>query len=150
MCGIEDMTLTNPNYHRAYDTFSTLNMDFALLVARASIATVAMLAQPFESPAPPATITVQSQLAGTLFMRAKTAYLTWSAPPGATAYNVYRTTTSRSGYQRLNRTPLTTTSFADRFLPATVTYYYVVASLDGGGNEGNYSKEAVLAGATIR
>jgi len=148
LCGIEDANPSNPNYHRTYDTFSTLNMDFASAVARASLATIAMLAQPFATPAPPSAVTVQSQVLGTMFMRATTAYVTWSAVPGAASYNVYRTTTSRAGYVRTNRTPVTGTSFADRFLPAGVTYYYVVASVDGNGNEGNYSKEIALAATT--
>jgi hypothetical protein len=148
MCGIEDANPSNPNYHKTYDTFGTLNMDFASAVARASLATVAMLAQPFVTPAPPSAVAVQSQLVGTMFMRATTAHVTWSAVPGAASYNVYRTTTSRAGYVRANRTPVTATSFADRFLPPGVTYYYVVASVDGNGGEGNYSREAVLAATT--
>ncbi len=149
VCGIEDANPSNPNYHKTYDTFSTLNMDFATSVARASLATVAMLAQPYVSPAPPALVNVQSQVVGTMFMRARTAYLTWAAVPDAATYNIYRTATSRSGYQRVNRTSVTSTSFADRFLPPDGTYYYVVASVDANGNEGNYSKEVVLAGSTL-
>jgi hypothetical protein len=148
LCGIEDANPTNPNYHKPYDTFSTINIDFETAVARASLAAVATLAQPFVSPQPPVNVKVQGQVIGSLFMRARTGYLSWTAVPGAAAYNVYRSTTSHASYQRINRTPVTAASFADRLLPVDGTYYYVVTSVDGNGNEGNYSQEVTLAGTT--
>ncbi len=143
LCGIEDYNTPNPNYHKTYDTFSTLNMDFETSTARAALATVALLAQPYAWPPPPANVTAQAHTIATVFMRAKSAYLAWTPAPGAAGYNVYRSTTSRGAYQRVNRTPVTTTSFADRLL-SIGTYYYVVASVDGSGNEGNYSQEVIV------
>ena len=148
LCGIEDASPTNPNYHKTYDTFATIDMDFETAAARASLATVATLAQPFLSPAPPVNVKVQGQVMGSVFMRARTGYVSWSAAPGAAGYYVYRSGTPHAGYQRLNRSPLTATSFADQFLPTGGTCYYVVTSVDGNGNEGNYSLEVALAGAT--
>ncbi len=150
VCGIEDASPTNPNYHKTTDTFSTINMDFETAVVRASLATVAVLAQPFVSPQPPADVKVLGQVIGSLFLRARTGYLSWSAAPGAAAYHVHRSTTSRGPYQRVTPTPVTVTAFTDRFLPADGSYYYVVTSVDGNGNEGNYSQEVILAGISAR
>jgi len=144
VCGIEDANPSNPNYHKPVDTFSTLNMEFATSVTRASLATIAALAQPFAMPQPPSTVTAGTQVVASLFMRAKTAYVSWTPASGAAAYNVYRGAISRGSYTRVNGTPITGTTFVDRLMPADAVYYYVVTSVDAKGNEGNYSAEAAL------
>jgi fibronectin type 3 domain-containing protein len=53
--------------------------------------------------------------------------LTWSAPDGATSYNVKRSTTSGS---ETTATNVTTTTFTDTGLVNGVTYYYVVSALN--------------------
>ncbi len=146
MSGIEDVNVPNPYYHKTTDTLSTLNRDFMTSVARASLATVAALAQPSAWPPPPANVVMQSQTMGSLLLRARSAYLTWSPAAGAAGYHVYRSTASRGSYQRVTTSPLTTTSFADRLVSGTASYYYVVTSIDGNGNEGNHSNEVLLAG----
>lgn len=140
----EDANPTNPNYHKTYDSFGTLNMELESAATRASLAAVAALAQPFVSPPPPATVTARVQVLGTLFLRAKTAYVNWSDAPGAAGYNVYRSSLSRGPYQRVNRAVVTTTSFVDRFLSPGPTWYYVIASIDALGSQGNYSAEVTL------
>jgi hypothetical protein len=144
VCGIEDANPSNPNYHKTYDTFSTLNMDFETAVARASLATIAALAQPFVSPQPPSTVKADVQVVASLFLRAKTAYVSWTAAPGAAAYNVHRSPVSRGPYTRVNRTPIAGRTFVDRLMPAGAVYYYVVTSVDANGHEGNYSAEVAL------
>jgi len=46
LCEIENEDTSNPYYHRTTDTLSTLNMDYATRVARATLAAVAELARP--------------------------------------------------------------------------------------------------------
>jgi hypothetical protein len=144
LCLIEDTTLHNPNYHKVTDLLDTLNMDFATSVTRASLAVVADLAQPFQALQPPTTVTARQLINRSLFSRAKTVYLQWTPGSGrVTGYNVYRTTTSRQGYRRINPALVSTSSYADRFLDPRIAYYYVVTAVDDQGNESNYSQEVV-------
>lgn len=46
LCGIENEDSQNPYYHKTTDTLSTLNMDYAASVTRATLAAAADLAQP--------------------------------------------------------------------------------------------------------
>jgi hypothetical protein len=146
LCGIEDANPSNPNYHKPSDTFATINVDFEAAVARASLATVATLAQPYGLLPPPQNVRAQAHTMASALLRARSAYLTWSATPGAAGYFVYRAMTSHGPYQRVNSTPATATSFVDRFLRADATYYYVITSADTSGVEGNYSVEVSVGG----
>ncbi len=69
--------------------------------------------------------------------------LSWSAVGGAVGYNVYRSTTSGSGYVKINgATPVTGTAYVDQNTVPGSTYYYVVTSIDSEGHESTYSAEA--------
>jgi hypothetical protein len=57
-------------------------------------------------------------------------------------YNVYRSTTSGSGYSKLNSSLLTSSNYSDGTAAAEGTYYYVVAAVDIYTNESGYSNEA--------
>ena len=60
------------------------------------------------------------------------AQLTWNSSPGATSYNVKRsTTTNDSDFTVV--TNLTSTSYTDSGLTNNLTYYYVVSSVNAGG-----------------
>ena len=140
LCGIEDSD--NPYYHKTTDTFSTLNMDFTTSITRAVVAAAADLAQPTYSVPTPTGLRAQSQVSSSLFDSIKTAYLDWDAVSKPVAgYNVYRTTTSHAGYQKLNSSPLADPSYVDRGLDPGTTYYYVVTAVDGEGRESNFSQE---------
>ncbi|MGD0552154.1 MAG: cellulase family glycosylhydrolase [Sedimentisphaerales bacterium] len=56
-------------------------------------------------------------------------------------YNVYRSTTSGSGYVKLNSSPLTSSEYSDVNVSSETTYYYVVTAVDVGGLESVYSGE---------
>jgi hypothetical protein len=56
-------------------------------------------------------------------------------------YNVYRSTTSGSGYGKLNSILLTDSNYIDDINTTDVTYYYVVTAVDTLSNESNYSSE---------
>jgi fibronectin type 3 domain-containing protein len=70
--------------------------------------------------------------------------LNWNdnTDPDLDGYNVYRSTTSGSGYVKLNTVSLVTSStYTDTNLTAGETYYYVVTAVDEGENESPYSNE---------
>lgn len=60
------------------------------------------------------------------------ASLSWTASPGATSYDVLRSTTSGSGYA-LVQSGITTTSATDTGLSNGTTYYYVVQAVSSTG-----------------
>src|SRR3954453_22513462 len=66
--------------------------------------------------------------------------LSWKGEFKAASYNVYRSPVRGGGYVKIGSTK--TTSFTDSTVTNGTTYYYVVRSVDGLGNEGENSKEA--------
>ena len=56
-------------------------------------------------------------------------------------YNVYRSTTSGSGYSKLNSSLLTGSDYNDPNVSYGTTYYYVVTATDTNSNESVYSGE---------
>jgi hypothetical protein len=147
LLGIDDYPVRNPYYHSIQDMLHTLNMDFATAVTKASLASAAELAQPTGGAGShpiqsPTGLQARSRISSSLFSSVKSVYLTWNAPPGAVrGYNVYRTTTSRSGYQKINSSLVTQTSFNDLFLNPDVWYYYIVTAVDDQDRESNPSIE---------
>ena len=72
-----------------------------------------------------------------------TAKLAWNASGGGVpvvGYNVYRSTTSGFGYQRLAFT--NQVGFTDATVAGGATYYYVVTAVTSYGTESSYSQEA--------
>ena len=57
-------------------------------------------------------------------------------------YNIYRSTTSGSGYTQLNGALLTSSSYVDDTAANGTMYYYAVTSVDTNNNESEYSVEA--------
>ncbi len=55
--------------------------------------------------------------------------LTWKAVPGATEYQVYRSTQQNSGYKKINTT--TSTSYVNTGAKAGTTYYYRIVAVKG-------------------
>ncbi|MCP4752511.1 MAG: DUF1566 domain-containing protein, partial [Proteobacteria bacterium] len=72
------------------------------------------------------------------------AVLVWSSntEQNLTGYNVYRSTTSGSGFVKRNATPVTDSIYADQGLSNGTTYYYKVSALDSFAIEGALSSEA--------
>lgn len=64
--------------------------------------------------------------------------LTWHASPEANFYCVYRSTVSKSGYQKIGTSP--TPNFKDAPVPSGATFYYVVTAVSDKG-ESKYSSE---------
>jgi hypothetical protein len=83
-------------------------------------------------------------LSGTgVFASAHTVNLVWaaSASPNVTGYNVYRSTTSGFGFQKINGAPLGQTSFTDAAVASGQTYYYVVTATTASGVESSNSNQ---------
>ena len=86
-----------------------------------------------------------------------TASMTWAASAGSengntfdpstendvVGYNVYRSTTSGSGYTQLNGAPITAAGYSDATVSAGNTYYYVVKAVDCAANESTVASNEV-------
>ena len=72
--------------------------------------------------------------------------LNWTASPsqGVTGYNVYRSTTSGTGYVKINSSPVGGLSYTDSTVLNSTTYYYVTTSVDNSGDESTYSQEVQM------
>jgi fibronectin type 3 domain-containing protein len=70
--------------------------------------------------------------------------LTWTASvsPNISGYNVFRSTTSGTGYVQINTGLVTTTSYTDSNVTAGQTYYYVTTAVDTSNNQSGYSNQA--------
>jgi hypothetical protein len=72
-----------------------------------------------------------------------TVALTWTASTSVVSgYNVYRSTTSGTGYVKLNGTLVPAVDYSDSSVVNGTTYYYVTTAVDAGGDESGYSNEA--------
>jgi fibronectin type 3 domain-containing protein len=71
--------------------------------------------------------------------------LTWTAPPGAASYNVYRGTTPGGEGASPVATGITTTSFIDMGLTDGATYYYRVTAVNAGGEGGKSAEVSATA-----
>src|SRR3989442_1093601 len=68
--------------------------------------------------------------------------LSWNpSPSAAVSYNVYRGTQSGGSYQKLNSSPVSTTTYTDNSVLAGQTYFYVVTAVDSRNVERVHSNE---------
>jgi len=69
--------------------------------------------------------------------------LSWQASTSVVSgYNVYRSTTSGSGYVKINSSLLGGLAYTDSNVQSATTYYYVTTAVDSSGNESTYSNQA--------
>jgi len=69
--------------------------------------------------------------------------LSWTASTSTVSgYNVYRSTTSGSGYSKLNSSLVPSVSYTDTTVQNGTTYYYVTTAVDSNGDESTYSNQA--------
>jgi len=72
-----------------------------------------------------------------------TVALNWNASTSTVSgYNIYRSTTSGSGYVKQNSSLVAGVTFTDSSVQNGLTYYYVTTAVDAGGTESVYSNEA--------
>ena len=79
---------------------------------------------------------------------AVTVQATWNANSEAdlAGYNIYRSTTSGTGYQQLNSALIIGTAYNDDIGDNVEdTFYYVVTAVDDSNNESGYSNEASIS-----
>jgi fibronectin type 3 domain-containing protein len=68
--------------------------------------------------------------------------LSWTASTSTVSgYNVYRGTVSGGPYTKINSALDTTTSYTDSTAQATLTYFYVVTSVDSTNVESAFSNQ---------
>ena len=69
--------------------------------------------------------------------------LAWTAStsPDVIGYNVYRSSTSGSGYSKLNSSLVTETTYSDTVVQAGQTYYYVTTAVNSSYEESSYSNQ---------
>jgi len=71
------------------------------------------------------------------------ATLGWTASTSTVSgYNLYRSTTSGTGYAKVNTTLITGLSYTDNSVEGSTTYYYVATSVNSSGVESTYSNMA--------
>ena len=58
-------------------------------------------------------------------------------------YNIYRSTTSGSGYMKLNFTVVVDSNYIDDTAASNETYYYVVTAVDTSWNQSGNSNEVI-------
>ncbi|HKD49574.1 MAG TPA: choice-of-anchor D domain-containing protein [Candidatus Acidoferrum sp.] len=72
--------------------------------------------------------------------------LTWNASASTVSgYNVYRSTTSGSGYVKINSSLVSGLTYTDSDVTSGTTYYYVTSAVDSSGSESAYSNQASAA-----
>jgi hypothetical protein len=73
----------------------------------------------------------------------QTVSLNWNnnSEPDINGYNVYRSTTSGSGYAKINGSLLSSSDYIDNSAINGTTYYYVVTAVDTSSNESGYSSQ---------
>jgi len=116
----------------------TFSVIFAPTTAGSSAGTVTVTSNATGSPA---TITLSGTGVTTV---THTVNLSWTASTtsGVAGYNVYRSTTSGTGYVKLNGALVTLVNYADNSVANGTTYFYVTTAVDGSGNESTHSNEA--------
>ncbi len=74
-----------------------------------------------------------------------TVALSWlaSVTTTVTGYNVYRSTTSGSGFVRINSSPTALLVYTDSAVANGTTYYYVTTSVDSSGLESVFSNQVI-------
>ena len=78
--------------------------------------------------------------------------LYWSQNPESdlSGYNVYRSTTSGSGYQKINNSLISQSEHTDKQVAENKAYYYVVTAVNTSGRESGYSNEVEVIVGKIK
>jgi len=72
-----------------------------------------------------------------------TVSLSWIASTSSVSgYNVYRSTTSGSGYVKINSSLVSVLTYTDSNVTNGTTYYYVTTAVDSTGTESAFSNQA--------
>ncbi|MFA7486186.1 MAG: hypothetical protein WCZ89_09190, partial [Phycisphaerae bacterium] len=124
----------NP-YNAADRNFYDLHLDYTNLEVYLN----SLVEADLEAPAIPTGLTATAGDA--------TVYLEWNdnTESDLAGYNIYRSTTSGSGYVKLNSPLLANSNYTDNAVANGTTYYYVVTAVDTSYNESDFSDEEPAA-----
>ncbi|HMA54119.1 MAG TPA: hypothetical protein VKT17_06630, partial [Acidobacteriota bacterium] len=133
------------------------DLDFLARSTRASVGLLAELAQPIRTgyPQTPGELHGRWLTYRSLFNRLDAVRLSWPGQADAAGYNIYRTTTTRADYVKLNELPVAGTSFTDDEVvweshsSVEQPYYYVLTAVGPTGLESNRSREIIPAEAWV-
>ena len=93
---------------------------------------------------------VPENLDGSYDSNATEIELTWEATdPDINHYNAYRSTTSGSGFSKINTSNISSKSYIDDSVSEGETYYYKASSVDSSGNESDLSDEISVAAKDV-
>jgi hypothetical protein len=118
---------------------SITNNTFTYTIPKTSVCHIVLRAQSeFTPPAAPTGLTAIRSVINVL--------LDWNnnTESDLASYNVYRSTTSGTGYIKLNGTLLTASSYFDDSTTSGQTYYYIVKAVDTSWNESGASSEQAV------
>jgi hypothetical protein len=129
----------------------TLSGDSAVTLAPSQSITVTVQYSPTTAASTAGTLAIVSNatgapsaipISGTGVAQAQhTVALSWNASNSATGYNVYRSTSSGTGYARVNAGLDGALNYTDANVQNGQTYYYVTTAVDASGQESVYSSE---------
>ncbi len=96
---------------------------------------IVRISEAIPAPQPPQSLNGKSSKAGVV--------LSWkrNRELNLAGYNVYRSTTPGSGYQRINYSSISVPKYIDKEVVKGNTYYYVVTAVNTAGGESGYSNE---------
>ncbi|MBN1766475.1 MAG: carbohydrate binding domain-containing protein [Sedimentisphaerales bacterium] len=115
----------------SYNEISQLTIQPRMIITLA-------LSETVHDTTPPPAPTALEATAGETYI-----FLDWNDTGGDLAgYNLYRSTTSGSDYNKLNGSLLSSSYYNDTSTESGVTYYYVVTMVDNSSYESGYSNEA--------
>jgi len=145
------VTLTSDNFSSS--EFSLNGLSLPLTIAAGNSASFTITFAPQSTGTASATLGFSSNasnspvlpLAGTgTTPPVHTVLLSWTASTSSNlaSYNVYRGTTSGGPYSEIGSVPEATTTFTDTSVTDGQTYYYVTTTVNSGGQESTYSKQA--------
>jgi hypothetical protein len=153
--GTGSVTISQANSNNV--NFKTSGITFPLTLDAGQSATLTVTFAPTSSGAQSATIAVASNAKNSPMNIAVTGTgsgtttshevsISWTeASTSVSGYNVYRSTQSGSGYDKLNGSLLTGKSYGDGSVIGGQTYYYVVTAVDETGKESAYSAQVSAA-----
>jgi Abnormal spindle-like microcephaly-assoc'd, ASPM-SPD-2-Hydin/Protein of unknown function (DUF1573) len=124
-----------------------------VIIAAGQSMTFSVIFSPTATGADSGTVTVASTAAGSptsialsgtgVQAAAHSVSLAWVASTSTVSgYNVYRSTTSGSGYAKINSSLVAGLTYDDATVQSGTTYYYVATAVDSSGNESSDSNQA--------
>ena len=129
------IVLTDDNTAQQIDMHSTTSYSFVYTTGVRSFRVAVTALPDVVPPDPPQGLKGKSSKAGVI--------LSWKRDRklDLAGYNVYRSTTPGSGYQRINSSLISVPKYIDNQIVKGATYYYVFTAVNTSGGESGYSNE---------